>query len=299
MKESNTVCELQMLARRASRNLAEEYLPTSAEHHENGLRRARELTASGYNLLVMTTHPSETDEPREYAEFWRYAEFVDREIHVPCASDQNTLLLNTLARANGVKLYSVVTNDVVKRNGNVRCDKWEKDDDALLWRRKRLPQGHGNIGYFRGVKRAVATESDPAVIFLAPDAGRRPTLATPDTRSAEFLMTAMGDNKFAVLFIGVEIDDVTNYAKNGGKNFGSQYTLHFGNCFKDTEVLAELENFKRQWFEQTGTLLLPVREKEKPETVRRDRPFYGAEQWMYTTQFPDLVPEEYKPSPTA
>jgi hypothetical protein len=282
-KESNTINFLQLVGRHAGRSLTDKYLPTESEGLHGGFRRARELVDDDYHLLVMTTHPSETDEPRQYAELWKYPEFLTRLIHVPCASDQDTPVVGLAAKATGVKLYDVVTQDVIDRLGNV--DR----------KGNKLPKGHGNIGYFRGIKRTASQEYDPAIIFLAPDAGRRPTLSTPTNRSAEFLMSAMGESRFAVLFVGVEIEGVADYQSAGGKNKGIQYKMRWGNCFKNSEVAREIERFRKE-----NDMYLPVRavklhaEEKYSVHDRTDRAYYGAEQWMYATQFPDLVPESYK-----
>ncbi len=260
----NQISTSQYLSRKILTEVGKRVLPTGVVEEGNGLSRVRELNKEGRDVFVMTTHPSETDEPREYPIIWGIDSLSHTKTIVPNAADQMTLPARALAAATGISLHEVVTPGVAARD-------------------KSFKHGlrYGNVSYYKDIKRSTGDETDPGNVFLAPDAMRRPDLSGDEkgnhTRAGEFLLTAGGSNSVTLL-IAVEIVGVTDYKKSSGKNIGKEYIIHVGDAFTNQEIIAKLKEFR----EMKGLRL-----------SRKDRPFEHFDQWLFEAQFPKIAPKNY------
>lgn len=267
--EINKISDKQIRNRNYFAKIARWLLPTTVirPDQNDGLIKAQKLMRDeGRDLIVMTPHLSKTDEPREYPVIWSEDEFKNRKILVPNAFDQHTPPIIWAGNLVGLNLYPVVTQDVKNRHPNLP-----------------FPVNQGNIGYFRGIYNSTGNKTDPGIIFLAPDAGRKPELVKKaPTRAAEFALT-IGGSHAVVLFIGIEINNVLDYSKTLGLNIGKQYTIRIGNAYTNEEILNLLTDFRDK-----GKIEIPA-----PERLTTNRRFQGLDQWIYETQFKNLVSRHY------
>lgn len=247
------------------------FLPAEVIYAGNGLERARKLQKEGRNLIVMSTLPSATDQPREYPLIWGLREFQKATFHVPTAyhilndSAFFNLAIKGLSAFCGIEIYSIVTQDTVSKGKN--CNHKAR---------------YGNIAYARATRNALrasgGNHEKPEVVFLTPSAGIRTSLRTPPTKAAELLLTIGGGNN-TVLLMGVEINNVRKYSeKTSGMNIFKKYTIRVGDAYTDQELIEVLNDY---------------RQREGLPDGRENRPFAYLDQWLFNEAFVPLVPREY------
>lgn len=248
------------------------FLPADFIDKGNSLQKVRKLKEDeNRNIIVLSTHPSAADQPREYPIIWSFPEFQRTKFHVPTAYHIYNTLTRVLSWYCGVQLYPIVTADTVAEGKN-------KGHNA----------GYGNRAYFMAMKQvseACVSGQEPAVIFLTQSAGVRSSLTIPKSKAAELLMTVAGTQS-AVLLMGVEINGVDQYCeKTSGKNIGKRYTIRLGPVYRNEEILELLQKYR-----DSNNLFL---QRKGKFYERKNRPYAFLDHWLFKEAFPPLVPPSY------
>ncbi|GEM_PF-5026800 len=258
---------------------------------------ARQMEKEHRDVLFVTVHLAKDDELREYPISRRYPPFRDRRIIVPNASDQQTSTAVTLAAAAGIDLYPVMTADAYKRL-------YEKNQERMKHNQYPLPiapVGRGNRQYFNAVSEAVSQSEDEAIVWLAPHAARVQSLNAPIGKAAEYLFTLSEfdakdtkrtiRNPFTVVFLGIQVPGVTDYKSVNKLTLFRRHTVHVGAVLRGEEIRdMQLPAFREEEL-AAGRL---SRDEIPSEKRRERRPYWLADRWIVSKQFPPLVDALYQ-----
>lgn len=169
------------------------------------------LQQQGYGVLVVYTHPSESDHMRTLATMVAGMDSVARRrIFTPIALHQYKRM-KLFAEITGVEMKPLATAHSLERL---------KDKAPPKEERKSMMREY--------VEAAKDVLREGGTVILAPQGGREPVLEPFRKDPVRRLIDPESDRKIVLLFAGIEIPGVEDYSskKVKGYNIGDEYRLH-------------------------------------------------------------------------
>lgn len=197
------------------------FFPNDCIDPNQSLKKAEELVSGeGYGLIIVTRHLSNRDFLMLMGRIGKDCRTVTRRgkmeisLHVPLAYHQQGLGIKGFFEYFGTYPKTVVTEETVREKRNVSPSG------------EKLPVGEGSLAYLIAARRAL---KEGELVFVAPSATRTAFHEPWGGEPIEALLRATrGNDKVAIMSVGLDIPGVDSYEEYRGFNFFRRYTVTMG-----------------------------------------------------------------------
>lgn len=192
----------------------------------DGLERAKELSKKGYGVIVVINHFSLKDPPQVGKLLFETQGLGSKKIHFPIAYHMYKMHRHgydkILGRLFGITFKPVVTKSTI--------DKGKNDG---------LPLHSGGKEF---LQKALGGLEKGEIVVIAPQETRQPFLGELAEKGIGTLIAGAKRNnlKIALLFIGLGIENVTDYSEMEDFNRFKKYKVNIGECFTNDEVMEQV-----------------------------------------------------------
>lgn len=201
--------------------------PYTFRDEQQNVKTMDRYLKAGHGIVVLYPHFSLGDVRIYQALIEQSAELRRRTLLMPVAWHQQGFPgLAALARFTGTIAVPLVTSDTKRKEAELQAAgkpvPWDQQDER-----------HGLRNY---IAQAAKVLKDGGIVMVAPQGGRRPTLAPFEGKPVTILDTMLrragvDPSSFAYVFLGVEMPGAAKYTDRG-LNIRKRYTITLGGVLR-------------------------------------------------------------------